>query len=222
MKILIYGASGMVGQGVLRECLSAADVSQVVVIGRTAIERTAPKLEQVVLADIGDLQPIESQLQGIDACFFCLGVMSSSMTEEAYRRLTYDLTLSVASQLVRLNPKMKFIYVSGAGTDGTEGGRSLWARVKGKTENDLQKLPFEGVFLFRPGIIQPLDGIKSKTPSYRIFYSIAKPLLPIARMLFPNQILTTRDMGNAMLNAVRSRNGRAILEASDIAQLARN
>lgn len=221
MKIMLFGATGMVGQGVLRECLAAPDVSQVLVVGRTRLEQQHPKLQQVVHTDLMDLRSIEAQLLGFDACFFCLGVSSSSMSEAEYTRLTYDLTMAVASTLSRLNPNMTFTYVSGAGTDSSERGRNMWARVKGRTENDLQKLPFAGVYLFRPGIIQPRHGIKSKTRSYRLFYALAKPLLPLARALLPDSILTTEEMGTAMLNAARRGAGRCVLETKDIAKLAR-
>lgn len=162
MKVLIFGASGMVGQGVLHECLAAPDVSQITAVGRAPLEPSHSKLQQVVLTDLAALDTVNADLEGYDACFFCLGVSSSGMSEEAYRKITYDLTLHVASLLVRLNPEMTFVYVSGAGTDSSEMGRSMWARVKGKTENALQELPFRGVYLFRPGIIQPLHGIQSK------------------------------------------------------------
>jgi len=220
MKILIFGASGMVGRGVLRECLIAADVANVTVIGRAPLAQTHPKLRQIVHSDLFDLGAVEAQLQGMDACFFCLGVSSGGMTEAAYTRLTYDLTLSAAATLVRLNPDCVFTYVSGAGTDTTAQGRTMWARVKGRTENDLQKLPFRDVYLFRPGVIQPLHGIVSKTPSYRVLYAVLKPLLPLARALFPEAVLTTEDMGRAMLAVARRGAGRAVLEARDIAKLA--
>ena len=221
MKVLIFGASGMVGQGVLHECLAAPDVSQIMAVGRTPLEQTYPKLQQVMLADLTRLDAVETELQGFDACFFCLGISSSGMSEEAYRQLTYELTLNVARVLARLNPGMTFVYVSGAGTDSSERGRSMWARVKGKTENDLQKLPFQGVYLFRPGVIQPLHGIQSKTPAYRRFYAIANPLLSAIRRVFPGAIVTTDDIGQAMLNAVRRNGGREIVEAKDIARLSR-
>ncbi len=211
----------MVGQGVLRECLAASDVSQVTVVVRSKVAQQHPKLQQLVQADLTNLQPVDEQLEGFDACFFCLGVSSSGMSEEAYRHLTYDITMAAAQTLVRLNPGMTFTYVSGAGTDSTERGRSMWARVKGKTENDLQKLPFAAVYLFRPGVIQPLHGIRSKTPSYHIIYTLMKPLLPLARALFPNFVLTTEEVGRAMLNAARRGTGRVVLEAKDIARLAR-
>jgi uncharacterized protein YbjT (DUF2867 family) len=220
VRILIFGATGMVGQGVLRECLAAPEVDTVTVVGRTAVPQSHAKLLQIAHADLFDLRAIEAHMRGIDACFFCLGVSSGGMTEAAYTRLTYDLTLAVAATVVRLNPNAVFTYVSGAGTDSTASGRTMWARVKGKTENDLQKLPFRGVYLFRPGVIQPLDGIVSKTPSYRLLYAALKPLLPVARALFPNAVLTTRDMGRAMLTVARQGAGRAVLEARDIARLA--
>lgn len=221
MKILIFGASGMVGQGVLHECLAAPDVSQITAVGRAPLEPSHSKLQQVVLADLTALDTVSADLEGYDACFFCLGVSSSGMSEESYRKLTYDLTLHVARLLVRLNPEMTFVYVSGAGTDSSEAGRSMWARVKGKTENALQKLPFRGVYLFRPGIIQPLHGIQSKTLTYRRFYSIVSPLLSLIRRVFPGSIVTTDDIGQAMLNAVRRNGGRVVVEAKDIVRLSR-
>jgi uncharacterized protein YbjT (DUF2867 family) len=149
VKVLIFGATGMVGLGVLRECLAAEDVEQVVTVGRSPVEQAHPKLMQIVHRDVTDYSAVESQLSGFDACFFCLGVSSGGMSEDAYRRLTYDVTLAAAKVLARLNSALVFTYVSGAGTDSTESGRVMWARVKGKTENDLSKLPLAGVYLFR-------------------------------------------------------------------------
>lgn len=221
MKVLIFGATGMVGQGVLRECLAAPDVSQVTTVGRTPLAQVHPKLAHLRHADLMDLRSVEEALRGFDACFFCLGVSSAGMSEAAYRHLTYDMTLSVATTLARLSPRMVFTYVSGAGTDSTETGRSMWARVKGKVENDLQKLPFKGVYLFRPGVIQPLHGIRSKTRSYQLFYSLTRPLLPLARRWFPDQVLTTEDMGLAMLQLARGSSAPAVLESRDVATLVR-
>jgi len=218
MKVLIVGASGMVGQGVLRECLAAPDVREVIVFGRSQIEPTLPRLRQLVQDDMFDLTPLEPELRGIDACFFCLGVSSNGMSEAAYRHITYDLTLAIAIVLARLNPAMTFIYVSGAGTDSTELGRNMWARVKGQTENALKKLPFAGVCLFRPAIIQPLHGIQSKTPSYRRFYRLARPFLPLMASWFPSFVVTTEQIGLAMLNAARRGHGRLVLESRDIAR----
>lgn len=220
MKILIFGATGMVGQGVLHECLTAPDVSQVMTVGRTPVEQTHPKLQQLILPDLMALDARESELQGFDACFFCLGVSSSGMSEDAYRRITYEVTLKVAKVLASLNPGMTFVYVSGAGTDSSEQGYSMWARVKGKTENDLKQLPFRSVYLFRPGVIQPLHGIRSKTPAYQRFYSLASPLLSLIRRVFPGAIVTTDDIGQAMLNAARQSRGRVVVEAKNIIYLA--
>jgi uncharacterized protein YbjT (DUF2867 family) len=221
VKVLIFGATGMVGQGVLRECLLAPDVNLVLAVGRAPVEQQHPKLRQIVLTEPMNLGPVESELRGLDACFFCLGVSSSGMKVAEYTRLTYDLTLAVAGTLARLNPGMVFTYVSGAGTDSSERSRRMWARVKGRTENDLQKLPFAGVYLFRPGVIQPLHGIRPKARVYRTFYAVLKPLLPLARVLFPSVVLTTEEMGRAMLNVARLGAGPRVLETRDIARIAR-
>lgn len=220
MKILIFGATGMVGQGVLRASLQATDVTLVRCIGRTPLDNRHPKLDEVIHAGLFNYDAIEDKLTGFDACFFCLGVSSSGLNEEKYTRLTYDLTVAVATVLAKLNPGMVFTYVSGSGTDSTAHGKSMWARVKGRTENALLHLPFAGAYMFRPGAIQPLDGISSKTRSYRLFYSLAKPILPLMRRLMPNTILTTTEVGNAMLNAARKGNGRRVLEIIDIKKLA--
>lgn len=220
MNVLLFGATGMVGRGVLRECLGAEDVQRVVTLGRTATGLRHAKLTEIVRPDLFNYANLESELQGFDACFFCLGVSSAGMSEAAYNRVTYEATLAAATVLARLNPQMTFVYVSGAGTDSSEQGRSMWARVKGKTENALQRLPFKGVYLFRPGVIQPLDQVHSKTASYRIFYSLARPLLPLLRGLLPNAVLTTRVMGQAMLAVTRRGSDKAVLEAKDINLLA--
>jgi uncharacterized protein YbjT (DUF2867 family) len=221
MKVLIFGATGMVGQGVLRECLRAADVDQIVTVGRRAAGVDSPKVLERVVEDLSSYAGVEGQLAGFDACFFCLGVSSSGMKEADYERISYGLTLAAAEPLSRLNPEMTFIYVSGAGTDSTEKGRTMWARVKGRTENALLRLPFKA-YMFRPGIIEPLDGIESKTPAYRIFYKVAKPLLPLLRWALPNQILSTREIGQAMLAVARRGYGKRILETGDIRALVRD
>ncbi|CAE6692529.1 hypothetical protein R69927_00443 [Paraburkholderia domus] len=221
MKVLIFGATGMVGQGVLRECLRAPDVEAVQTVGRTRTGQLDPRLVELIQPDLMDYRALEASLTGFDACFFCLGVSSAGMPESEYTRLTYDLTLAAARTLSRLNPQMTFVYVSGAGTDSTEHGRSMWARVKGRTENALQQLPFKAVYLFRPGVIEPLNGARSKTRSFRLFYALAKPLLPTLRALLPNLIVSTEDMGQAMLAVARHGAAKAVLEVADICALSR-
>ena len=220
MNILIFGATGMVGQGVLRECLLAEDVQAVTVIGRSSTGVQHHKLTEIVHADMYDYRSMEARLQGFDGCFFCLGVSSVGMKETDYRHISYDLTLAAAQVLQRLNPGMVFTYVSGAGTDSTEQGRVMWARVKGATENALQQLGFKGVYLFRPGAIIPMHGETSKTPYATTLYKLIKPLLLVLKTLYPNKILTTELMGRGMLNAVRFGAPTAILETGDIRQLA--
>lgn len=219
MRVILFGATGMVGQGVLRECLLDAEVGEVLSIGRTAVPQTDPKLRQIAVTGMTDFGAIEEQLQGFDACFFGLGVSSAGMKEAEYRRITYDITLAAAEILARLNPEMTFIYVSGAGTDSTEKGRVMWARVKGATENALLRLPFKAAYLFRPGAIQPLHGIRSKTAAYRVLYSMTRPVLPLLLKLFPNSITTTEQVGRAMLWVARSGYETPILEAKDICAL---
>jgi len=216
MNVLIFGATGMVGQGVLRECLLDAGVQLVTTIGRTASDAHHPKLRQIVHPDLFNYSSIEPELTGFEACFFCLGVSSAGMKEPDYERVTYALTLAAAETLSRLNPRMTFIYVSGAGTDSSEKGRGMWARVKGKTENALLRLPFKGAYMFRPGFIEPLHGIRSRTAVYRVLYTLVTPLLPVAHWAFPGQILTTERIGRAMLAVARNGAPKRILESRDI------
>lgn len=215
MKVLVFGATGMVGQGVLRACLAAGEVELAVAVGRTPTAITHPKLREIVHPDLANYSTIEADLAGFDACFFCLGVTSAGMKEAEYERLTYGFTLAAAGTLSRLNPGMTFIYVSGSGTDSSEKGRIMWARVKGRTENALLRLPLKA-YMFRPGFIEPLDGIRSKTPSYRFFYVLLKPVLPLLRWALPNQVLSTRDVGRAMLSVARRGYSKRVLETKDI------
>ena len=180
MKVILFGATGMVGQGVLRECLLDPGVESVLAVGRSPTGQRHAKLREIVHDNFLDFSAIESQLTGFDACFFCLGVSSVGMNEERYRHLTYDITLAAATTLAKLNPGMVFIYVTGRGTDSTEQGRLMWARVKGKTENDLLKLPFKAAYMFRPAGIQPLHGIRSKTAWVQAIYVATAPLLTLA------------------------------------------
>ena len=219
INVLLFGASGMVGTGVLRECLADPQVVRVVTIGRTASALHSAKLEQIIHADLSNYDSIEGSLD-LDACFFCLGVSSAGLSEEDYSRVTYGYTLAAANTLVRLDPRMTFIYVSGAGTDSSAAGRVMWARVKGRTENALLALPFAAAYMLRPGIIQPLHGIKSKTRSYRVFYAISAFLLPVLRAAFPNHVLSTTQIGTAMLNLAKHGYDKRILETRDIRAVA--
>lgn len=215
MNVLIFGATGMIGRGVLLECLRDPDVELVVSLGRTAIGILNEKLREIIHHDFADYSAMEESLSGFDACFYCLGISSAGMAEADYTRVTLTYTLAAAEPLSRLNPGLKFIFVSGVGTDGTEKSRSMWARVKGRTENALLRLPFQA-FMFRPGFIEPLDGIESRTPLYRKLYAISRPLFPLLRRTFRNHILTTRQIGQAMLHVARQGYTRHILEPRDI------
>ena len=215
MKVLIFGATGMIGQGVLRECLLDPGVRLVKTVGRSASGTTHPKLRQIFHDDMWDFRSIETELAGIDACFFSLGVTSAGMKEADYERVTYGITLAAAETLARLNPRMTFIYVSGAGTDSSEHGRIMWARVKGKTENALLRLPFQA-YIFRPGVIQPLHGARSRTGWYRLHYVLTSPLLSTLRRAFPNQVLSTEKIGRAMLSVARHGAPQRVLESRDI------
>jgi uncharacterized protein YbjT (DUF2867 family) len=216
MNVLLFGATGMVGQGVLRECLLDPDVQLVLSIVRSATGQQHPKLRELVHQDFLDFSTIENQLAGFDACFFCLGVSSVGMTEESYRRVTYDITMAAAQILARLNPGMTFIYVSGMGTDSSERGRSMWARVKGQTENALLRLPFKAAYMFRPAAIVPLHGIKSKTKFIRVTYALMAPLLPLLHVWLPKYVTTTEQVGRAMLKIVRQGASKPVLENLDI------
>jgi uncharacterized protein YbjT (DUF2867 family) len=219
MNVLILGATGMVGQGVLRECLLDDGVKRVVTLGRTEVAQRHPKLRQVVHADLMNLAPVEDQLTDLDACFYCLGVSAAGMSEQAYARVNHDFTLSVAHTLVRLDPDMTFVYVSGAGTNSSEHGRVMWARVKGRTENDLLKLPFVSAYMLRPAMILPMHGIKSKTPLYRVMYSLLTPVYPLLSKLSPRYVTTTERVGRAMLRLARTGFTARVLEAADIDML---
>ena len=216
MKVIVFGATGMIGQGVLRECLLDPDVERVLVIGRAPTGQKHDKLVEIVHADLFDLASIEAELAGWDACFFCLGISSAGMKEADYTRVTYDLTLAVAEVLARRNPAMSFVYVSGAGTDGSERGRSMWARVKGKTENALMRLPFKAAYMFRPGYIQPLRGIRSKTRWYQAVYDVIGPLYPLLRRVAPRYVTTTVNVGRAMIEVAAAGYPKNILTTDDI------
>jgi uncharacterized protein YbjT (DUF2867 family) len=216
MKVILFGATGMVGQGVLRECLLDTDIESVLAVGRSVSGQTNPKLREIVHDNFLDFSGIESQLAGYDACFFCLGVSSLGMDDERYRHLTYDITMAAATVLARLNPGMVFVYVTGRGTDSTEKGPLMWARVKGKTENDLLKLPFKAAYMFRPAGIQPLHGIRSKTGWVQAIYVGAAPLLSLLNRVAPAYMTTTEQVGRAMIKVARDGYPKPILESEDI------
>jgi uncharacterized protein YbjT (DUF2867 family) len=216
MKVILFGATGMVGQGCLRECLLDTGVASVLAVGRSPTGQRHAKLREIVHDNFLDFSAIESELAGYDACFFCLGVSSVGMDEERYRHLTYDITLAAARTLAKLNPQMVFIYVTGAGTDRTEQGRVMWARIKGKTENDLLKLPFKAAYMFRPAGIQPLHGIRSKTGWVQALYVVAAPLLSLLRRVAPKYMTTSEQVGRAMIKVARDGYPRPVLESEDI------
>ncbi|EFM09633.1 conserved hypothetical protein [Paenibacillus curdlanolyticus YK9] len=216
IRVIITGVTGMVGEGVLEECLRHPEVERVLVLGRKPCGRQHPKLQEVIHSDFHDLSLIESDLTGYNACFFCLGVSSVGMTEADYTSVTYGLTLHVASTLARLNPEMVLTYVTGAGTDSTEQGRSMWARVKGKTENELMQLPLKAAYMFRPGYLHPTKGLRNAHKYYRYI----SWLYPMAKLLFPKHMLTLRQLGVAMIHAATMGYDRPILEARDIERLA--
>jgi nucleoside-diphosphate-sugar epimerase len=219
MKVILFGATGMVGQGALRECLLDADVTEVLTVGRGPLGRKHAKIREIIHPDLYDLSSIAPQLAGYDACFFCLGVSSVGMSETDYTRVTHDLTLSVAHVLAQQNPQMVFLYVSGANTDSTERGKSMWARVKGRTENDLLREAFRAAYMLRPGFIQPMHGVKSRTPLYNAIYTLLSWLYPVVKTVAAKHVMTTEDLGRAMLKIAKSGAPKQVLEISDIKAL---
>jgi len=221
MKVILFGSSGMVGQAVLRECLIDPQIKKVLSIVRRASGLNHAKLEERVHANFLDFSALQQAWRGYDACFFCLGVSSAGMNEHDYRRITFDFTLAAARLLAQLNPEMTFVYVSGAGTDSSERGRSMWARVKGATENALLALPFKAV-MFRPGVIIPLHGIRSKTRSYRMLYTATRPLWGVLRVALPNAVSTSEQVGRAMIAVARDGAPQPIMEVRDINRLGKS
>ena len=217
IRAIITGTTGMVGEGVLHECLLSEDVESVLVINRKPCGITNPKLKEIIHADFFDLSAIENDLSGYNACYFCLGVSSIGMKEPEYTRLTYTLTMHVAGTLIRYNNDMVFCYVSGAATDSTEKGNSMWARVKGETENDLMKLPFKKVYAFRPGYMHPTKGLKN----VNTYYKYITWMYPFFRKVFPNMVSTLAELGQAMINVTRFGYDKQILEVKDIIDLAK-
>jgi uncharacterized protein YbjT (DUF2867 family) len=220
VKVILFGGTGMVGQGALRESLLDPEVTSVLSIVRAPSgQQQHPKLRELVHGDFFDFSPIEGELSGYDAAFFCLGATSAGKSEEQYSRVTFDITVAAAKPLARLNPKMTFVFVSGAGTDSTERGRVMWARVKGKAENAILRLPFKAAYMLRPALIQPMHGIQSRTALYRIPYLILRPLIPWLRKKFPQYVTTTEQLGRAMLTIAKHGAPKVVLESADINKL---
>jgi len=218
LNVVIFGATGMVGHGTLLECLEDPSIQRIIIVVRRSMGITDEKLHEIIHNDFTDYKAIEDQLRNLDACFFCLGVSSVGIDEAEYRRISYDFPLSAAKTLLHLNPNLAFCHVTGAGTDSSEQGRLMWARVKGKTENDLLALT-ESAWMFRPGFIKPEKGVVASTKWIRRLYTILKPITPILKAIFPNSMTSTSILGRAMINAVRQRPTKKILETSDINQL---
>ncbi|MBI1191569.1 MAG: epimerase [Bacteroidetes bacterium] len=220
MRVILLGATGMVGSGVLLECLEDPTISRVLVLGRQSVERQHPKLEEVLHKDFLAIESLRAKVRGYDACFFCLGVSASGMKASTYEALTYTLTLHVAEVLLSENPGMTFCYVSGQGTDSAEKSFMRWARVKGKTENALLAMPFKAAYLFRPGYIHPVKGARTKTPLYKAFYAVLQPVYPLFNSFFPHQLTTTENIGLAMIQVVADKGPRPVLHSADINILA--
>ncbi|MFZ4465019.1 MAG: NAD-dependent epimerase/dehydratase family protein [Bacteroidales bacterium] len=221
MKVILFGSTGMIGQGVLLACLENKKVESILVINRRSHNKNHPKLKEIILTDLFDLSGITTELEMYDCCFFCLGVSSNGLSYEAYKRITYDLTIYVAETLLKINPKMTFSYISGAGTDSSEKGRMMWARVKGKTENTLLSMPFMKAYMFRPGFIQPKNGIRSSTKIYNIMYAFFKPFY-FALKHFRSFVTDTETLGKAMIAVAFMQSDKNILESVDINKLGRN
>jgi len=217
IKVIVTGATGMVGEGVLFECLEHADIKQVLMVNRRHYNLKHPKLKELIVPDFLNLDEITDQLTGYDACFFCAGISSVGMNEQEYSHITYDITLHFAKKLAGINPKMIFNYVSGGHSDSSEKGRMMWARVKGKTENALVKLPFKKVYNFRPGFMKATPGQRN----IKSYYKYIGWLYPLLRVLFPNQVSTMSEVGLAMINSVIKGYPKQILEIKDIKLLAR-
>jgi uncharacterized protein YbjT (DUF2867 family) len=215
IKAIITGSTGMVGEGVLHECLNHPEVESVLIINRRTCDVKHPKLKEIIHKDFSDFTSIETELSGYNAAFLCMGVSSVGMKEEKFKYLTYDLTMALAKPIAKLNPDITITYVSGVATDSTEKGRSMWARVKGKTENDLINLPIKAGFAFRPGVIIPTKGLKRTYTAYKVM----KPLLPVFRFLFPKYVSSLRELGLAMINVVLNGYDKNVLEVKDIVKL---
>lgn len=219
-KVIITGATGMIGKGILLECLDHIDIEQVLVIGRSTVDIKHPKLKELIHKDFSDFSTVSNALVGYDACFYSLGISAAGLSEEKYTEISYNYTLSLAKTLLAVNPKATFNYVSGVGTDSTEKGRMMWARVKGKTENDLLKLGFKDAYMFRPGMLIPLKGIKTRTKGYQFMYDYFMWLVKLIKILAPNSVVFTTQLGMAMINSLYSRYPNKVVMPKDMIVMA--
>ena len=219
MKVIVFGATGMVGQAVVRQCLLEDRVTSVLIVGRSSAGVSDPKVEELIHGDFLDFSPVATELTGYDACFFCLGVSAAGMSEPAYRRVTYFMTMAAARELAERNAKMRFLYISGAGTDSTEHGRTMWARIKGETENAVLSLPFEG-YALRPGYIQPRHGVQSRNKLYRNIYRVTGRLYPALARVAPKYFIASDELALAMINIAANGSEKRILESSDLVRSA--
>jgi uncharacterized protein YbjT (DUF2867 family) len=220
MNVLLFGATGMLGQAAMRELLADSEVQSVLAITRSPIGQSHAKLRELVVPDLFEVERYASELAGYDACLFCLGVSSAGMNETNFRHITYDLTLAIAREIAARSPNLTFVYVSGTGTDSSGRGRAMWSRVKGETENALLALPLRAAYMFRPGFIQPLHGVKSRTPLYSAAYSVLGPLYPVLHALFPKFVTDSERVARAMLIACKRGAPKQVLESPDIDALA--
>jgi uncharacterized protein YbjT (DUF2867 family) len=221
VKAVVFGATGMVGQSVLRECIMDMDVESVVAVGRSPLGIVNPKFRNITHADFLNFSAIAKQLKGLDVCFYCLGVASAGLSETEYKRITCDFTLAAAKTLLKINPKITFVFISGMGADTSETGRIMWARIKGKTENELFKMKFKKTYVIRPAFIQPLDGIKSRTRLYRWLYVLFRPFMPLIKLLAPKSVITSKALGRLMIRIAREGAPKQLLESADIVALSK-
>jgi len=219
VKVIVFGATGMVGQAVVQECLLEDRVTSVLIVGRSSAGVSDPKVEELIHGDFLDFSSVATELTGYDACFFCLGVSAAGMSEPAYRRVTYFMTMAAARELAERNAKMRFLYISGAGTDSTEHGRTMWARIKGETENAVLSLPFEG-YALRPGYIQPMHGVQSRNKLYRNIYRVTGRLYPALARVAPKYFIASDELALAMINIAANGSEKRILESSDLVRSA--
>jgi len=219
VKVIVFGATGMVGQAVVRQCLLEDRVTSVLIVGRSSAGVSDPKVEELIHGDFLDFSSVATELTGYDACFFCLGVSAAGMSEPAYRRVTYFMTMAAARELAERNAKMRFLYISGAGTDSTEHGRTMWARIKGETENAVLSLPFEG-YALRPGYIQPRHGVQSRNKLYRNIYRVTGRLYPALARVAPKYFIASDELALAMINIAANGSEKRILESSDLVRSA--